>query len=355
MKFSAFSALLCTVLITVFACSDEPLPSNVTPPAEDLIPFTPDDGKADGYGFNQNLILEDIIFEDKDFLTQTEIQSFLEFTPYQRRSFLADHVDEGKLVSQHLFDAAQAFRINPLVLLTKLQVESSVVYKDTSPQDSTVDWAMGCGCHDGDPNCSRGPKGVGPQIHCAARLFRSYLDEIDAADTTRSGWRVSRSKTTLDDIQITPRNRATAALYTYTPWVLQGRGGNWLFWNVYHRFARQLLANKPNHRFIGGPCRTDEDCVFEEGLCAFKLSNDRDALGVCTQPCERTCPDRQQPHTSVTFCMDSPEGGLCVARCDDRLFANTDGCDLGLMCVQANRPNDLTRTQDVCAPTDPEG
>ena len=100
-----------------------------------------------------------------------------------------------------------------------------------------------------------------------------------------------------------------------------------------------------------GPMKT----AYSKGLCAFKLSNDRDALGVCTQPCERTCPDRQQPHTSVTFCMDSPEGGLCVARCDDRLFANTDGCDLGLMCVQANRPNDLTRTQDVCAPTDPEG
>lgn len=355
MKISVYSTLLFTLSVLLSACSDDALPTNVTPPAEDLIPFTPDDGKADSYGFNQNLIIEDIIFEDKDFLTQDEIQSFLEFTPYQRRSFLADHTDDQKLVSEHLFDAAQTYRINPLVLLTKLQVESSVVYKDVSPQDSTVDWAMGCGCHDGDPNCSRGPKGVGPQIHCAARLFRSYLDEIDAADTTRSGWRVSRSKATLDDIQIVPRNRATAALYTYTPWVLQGRGGNWLFWNVYHRFARQLLLNKPNHRFIGGPCETDADCMFEEGRCAFKSVENSESLGVCTKPCDRTCPDRQQPHTSITFCMDNPDGGLCMAHCDDRLFSSTDGCGLGLTCIQASRPNDSTRTQDVCAPADPEG
>lgn len=346
--------IFCLLAFTglLHACSDAPLPLDEPPTPEDLVPYEPEDGKADGYNFNPNLLMDDALFEDADFLTEAQIQQFLEMTPYRRRSFLADHSDSGKLVSRHIYEASQEWKINPLVLLTKLQVESSVVFKDVSPRDSTVDHAMGCGCHDGDADCSRGPKGVGPQIQCAAGLFRGYLNEIDAANTTRSGWRVNRGKSTLDEIRITPKNRATAALYTYTPWVLQGRGGNWLFWNVYHRFARQLLQQLPNHRFIGGPCQSDSDCALEDGLCLVGVD---DTMGVCTQACDRACPDRQQPNTSITFCMDTDEGGRCMARCNDSMFPTGDGCDYGMSCIQAVRPNDETRTQDVCHPTDPEG
>ena len=359
MKRNACLFFLLTLAGFLYACSDAPLPLDEPPTPEDLVPYEPEDGKADGYSFNANLLMEDALFEDADFLTEAQIQQFLEMTPYRRRSFLADHSDAGKRVSRHIYEASQEWKINPLVLLTKLQVESSVVFKEVSPRDSTVDHAMGCGCHDGDAACSRGPKGVGPQIHCAAGLFRGYLNEIDAANTTRSGWRVNRGKSTLDEILITPKNRATAALYTYTPWVLRGRGGNWLFWNVYHRFARQLLQQLPNHRFIGGPCQSDSDCALEEGLCLIEDNSSffggEIEVGVCTRPCERACPDRQQPNTSITFCMDTDEGGRCMARCNEALFPNGNGCDNGMSCIEAQRPNEASRLEHVCAPTEPEG
>lgn len=359
MKRTHYIAVLLTITGLLCACSEAPLPTEPTPIAEDLIPYEPEDGKADGYGFNPHLLIEDALFEDGNFLTEAQIQSFLENTPYQRRSFLADYSEGGRLISRHIYEASQEWRINPLVLLTKLQVESSVIFKEVSPRDSTVENAMGCGCHDGDPTCGRGPKGVGPQIRCAASLFRSYLNEIDAANTTRSGWRVSRQKPTLDDIQIIPNNRATAALYTYTPWVLQGRGGNWLFWNVYHRFARKLLEHLPNHRFIGGPCISDSDCTLKEAICILdspeSFFDSEPPVGVCTTPCERACPDRQQPNTSITFCMATNEGGRCMARCNEAMFPTNDGCDEGMSCIEAHRPNDESRFQSICDSTDPEG
>jgi hypothetical protein len=42
---------------------------------------------------------------------------------------------------------------------------------------------------------------------------------------TVSGWARNRTKTTQDDISVTPKNAATAALYTYTPWVGEAGGG----------------------------------------------------------------------------------------------------------------------------------
>ena len=37
---------------------------------------------------------------------------------------------------------------------------------------------------------------------------------------------------------VTPANHATASLYAYTPWVLVGRGGNWLVWNISKKYVK---------------------------------------------------------------------------------------------------------------------
>ena len=78
------------------------------------------------------------------FLPLKLIQDFLEETPYRRRSFLADYVD-GLSVSTHIHESAKRWQINPLVLLTKLQVESSVVFREEAPASFVVDrrWAAG--------------------------------------------------------------------------------------------------------------------------------------------------------------------------------------------------------------------
>ena len=53
-------------------------------------------------------------------------------------------------------------------------------------------------------------------------------------------WRKNHATRTSDSLMVTPRNDATAALYAYTPWVLQGTGGNWLVWNVTRKFLKHF-------------------------------------------------------------------------------------------------------------------
>jgi hypothetical protein len=49
--------------------------------------------------------------------------------------------------------------------------------------------------------------------------MKRYFADLDAKGETIAEWAVGRRKRTLDPCSVTPRNRATAALYTYTPWV----------------------------------------------------------------------------------------------------------------------------------------
>ncbi len=52
----------------------------------------------------------------------------------------------------------------------------------------------------------------------------------------------SSGRRTLDPRPITPKNRAPASLYAYTPWVLVNRGGNWLVWSVTRKYVRHAIA-----------------------------------------------------------------------------------------------------------------
>ena len=45
-------------------CSDAPLEYTNVPPSEDLVPYEPEPGKADGYGFDHNHLVDDAVFED---------------------------------------------------------------------------------------------------------------------------------------------------------------------------------------------------------------------------------------------------------------------------------------------------
>ncbi len=230
-----------TLLLTVgLGCGTESAPDVSAglpaPPAADLVPET--GGKADGSLFDANRLIADDLFEDFGYLTVGDVQGFFEETPYGTRSFLAGFAERGHTAAEILVDAATRYRVNPLVLLVKLQVETSMVFA-TDPS-THLDRAMGCACPDNSP-CSIGHAGFTAQMECAAEHFRSYLDQLDGNGETQSGWKVGVGRISSDGVAITPKNRATAALYTYTPWVLVGAGGNWLFWNVMRKFSRHVL------------------------------------------------------------------------------------------------------------------
>ena len=66
---------------------------------------------------------------------------------------------------------------------------------------------------------------------------------FDASNAGTGQFRVGHSSRTLDPKTVTPVTSATAALYAYTPWVLVGRGGTWLVWNVTKKYANHAIAH----------------------------------------------------------------------------------------------------------------
>jgi len=198
------------------------------------------DGKGDFSGvppvFDRNNIMTDAVLLAADAVDAPAVQRFLEDSPYGTRSWLADHVINGRRFSDVLIEEARRGGIDPVVLLARMQVESSLVSKTVKPGTATINHALGCGCPDGAA-CGREFAGLQSQLRCAIDV----LDEQLGLSRDGTGqWRLGSPRKTLDPISITPRTHATAALYAYTPWVLVGRGGNWLVWNVTRKYLKHF-------------------------------------------------------------------------------------------------------------------
>ncbi len=160
--------------------------------------------------------------------------------------------------AQMIYDAAQQYRINPKVLLVKLGTEShGPLTSDSWPLRWQYTFAMGAHCPDSGPggsaNCDTNYAGFSIQMREAASLLRWYLDGM-----TQSWWQY-RKPYQVNSILWKPvvsgcgagnvyiESKATAALYTYTPYQpnqaalnnMYGTGdgcssyGNRNFWRVY--------------------------------------------------------------------------------------------------------------------------
>jgi hypothetical protein len=162
----------------------------------------------------------------------------------------------AKSAAQLIWDAAQRYSINPKVLLVTIQKESAgPLTTDDWPFLKQYTYAMGAHCPDSGPggsaNCDEDYAGFSLQISESARLFRYYLDNMN-----QSWWPYKKpgnnnvlyhpnSACGSSNIYIT--TRATAALYTYTPYQpnqaalnnLYGTGdscsayGNRNFWRIF--------------------------------------------------------------------------------------------------------------------------
>jgi hypothetical protein len=233
--------LLIAVVLT--ACATPAEPADDHDPADFQV--DPDDGKTDGVTavFDMNNVMTDALFTGGTAMTAGDVQAFLETTPYGTRSWLASATVDGAPASQAIVDAATASGIHPLVLVARMQVETSLVSKTVQPSQRLIDRATGCGCPDGG-TCSSADKGLGAQLTCSAATLRKWFDA--SADGTGE-WRVGHSTRTLDPRTVTPITNATASLYAYTPWVLVGSGGTWLAWNVTRKYVRYADANGLTH------------------------------------------------------------------------------------------------------------
>lgn len=159
-----------------------------------------------------SLLTDDMIFGGEA-ISAAEVQDFLA----GESSFLATYADpgSGRAAADLIVEVAGARGVNPLYILARIQTESSLV---SSGRSDHLDAATGCGCPDGG-GCDPGLSGFAAQVDCAALKMSEYFDELDGDGETRSGWRVGAARDTSDPCTVAPANRATAALYTYTPWV----------------------------------------------------------------------------------------------------------------------------------------
>lgn len=126
-------------------------------------------------------------------------------------------IGSGMTAAEIIYDAAQKSHINPQALLVLLQKESSLI-TDKVPNDFDYRKATGYGCPD-TAACDSKYYGFKNQIYRAAELFRYVLDNnstyYPAGRTVYVGYHPSSS---CGGTQVHIENRATAALYQYTPY-----------------------------------------------------------------------------------------------------------------------------------------
>lgn len=164
----------------------------------------------------------------------------------------------GVSAAQLIYDAAQKYGISNKALLVKLATESAgPLTTDTWPFQKQYTYAMGAHCPDSGPggsaNCDINYSGFSMQISEAASLLRWYIDSM-----TQSWWQYKKPyqvNSILWNVEPTGcgagnvylETKATAALYTYTPYQpnqaalnnMYGTGdgcsayGNRNFWRVW--------------------------------------------------------------------------------------------------------------------------
>ncbi|HTR51041.1 MAG TPA: hypothetical protein VMJ10_10075 [Kofleriaceae bacterium] len=203
--------------------------------ATDLDPVSWSGGKADAMSstFQQNEVMSVHVLTASSAVTADAIQAFLASSPYGTRSWLADYTaSNGESFAQLVMDSANAHGIDPVALLARAQVESSLVSATSQPSATRVNAALGCGCPD-NGGCLASDDGLATQLDCAGLVLATQMANSAAGDGT---WNRGRARATQDQVLVTPADDSTAALYAYTPWVLVGQGGNWLVWNVTRRF-----------------------------------------------------------------------------------------------------------------------
>jgi hypothetical protein len=193
----------------------------------------------------------------------------------------------AKSSAQIIWDVGREYNISPQVLLVTLQKETSLLY-DEWPLKNQFYYAMGAYCPDGPfgAECSPNYASFSLQMRESASLFRYYLDNM------QQPWWTNKKPYQVNNIlwQVTTRNgqptncggsnvyidnKATAALYTYTPYQpnqaalnnMYGEGnfcsayGNRNFWRDFNdwfgsSYAPNYAWSVTSQQIFADPART---------------------------------------------------------------------------------------------------
>lgn len=228
--------------------------------------------------FNPNNIIADRDMMDYNSMSLSDIQNFLQ----SKGSFLTNYATldsngqiksaaeiiynathnnydcDGVLLStnptlnEKNLNCQHITTISPKVILVLLQKEQGLIEK-TSPEPRNLDWATGYGCPD-NWVCNPYYKGFGKQVNSAALQFLAYMN-----NPNYYGFQANRTyqihntpkpycENSNRTMTVTPQNRATAALYDYTPHVFNGNYNFYKLWRRYFSIDTNIIY--PNGTII---------------------------------------------------------------------------------------------------------
>jgi len=184
------------------------------------------------YDFNEIISNNDMTNTPTNLDTQEEIQAWLE----GKESGLASIRYEGMLVSQIIHNACQENDINVQVILVTLQKEQGLISKK-NPTQAQLNHAMGYGSS----------SNIKHQVEAGAACFKNhynaapdmpYLFPKGTPGGTGIGYYTAEDNERVG-VRVRICNRATYALYKYTPWIqyTNGSGGNALFYDLWDQYG----------------------------------------------------------------------------------------------------------------------
>ena len=256
--------------------------------------------KATLAGFEAGNLMSDTIMSNYNSMTEQQIWDFLhqhgncnDRNTYKASQYpslkyhikdghfvcMADETFDGETTSHIIWQAAQDYHINPQVLIVVLQKEQNLVL-DSWPNDHQYRSATGFGCPD-TAACDSQYFGFRNQVRQAANMFR---DVLNGGWSNYPAYKTSfihyHPNSGCGGQNIYIANRATSALYRYTPYVPNqaalnaGKGtgdscssyGNRNFYNYFTDWfgdSRQLAVSNvdiPNgvYNLVGGLNNSNE-------------------------------------------------------------------------------------------------
>lgn len=196
--------------------------------------------------FNAGNIISDSVFTNQSSMNVQQIQTFLNSkvpvcdtygsqtseygggtraqwgqARYGQSTFtcLKDYNENGRSAAQIIYDSAQAYSINPQVLIVLLQKEQGLV-TDTWPLAIQYRSATGYGCPDTAP-CDAQYYGLSNQLGWAAKMFRAIMNASPSWYTpyiVGNNYIQYNPTASCGGSTVNIQNRATQALYNYTPY-----------------------------------------------------------------------------------------------------------------------------------------
>lgn len=192
---------------------------------------------ADMSRFDPGNIMSDSVMMNKDSMGVQQIQAFLDsknacnntntymasWYPHLQYNIqngrfvcMAQERFNGKSAAQIIWQVSQEYTINPQVLIVLLEKEQGLV-SDTWPNYIQYRTAAGFGCPDTAP-CEAQYFGLENQLRHAANLFRSVLNGGWSNYPVGNTYVQYHPNAACGGTIVNIQNRATSALYRYTPY-----------------------------------------------------------------------------------------------------------------------------------------